>query len=272
IIFIVSLRLGIRSYDILVDKAPEGIEKQVSEICESIPGVYDCSRVRARASGSHVFVDVVVSVDPATSVDDAHVVADLVEREISKIASNVDCIVHIEPKSDIASPEGRHVVYGILAALARSHPEIDSVHNVRILKMPEGIHLGADLEMSPSMALSEAHRISEEFEKAVQVLIPEIASTSLHLEASEFTSAATDVTTDNEDLIAKIREYVNALDNCQCRDIHVAEDDSGLIVSLTCGIDGSLSLTESHEFADMIERSIRRNIIETKIFVHMEPE
>ena len=272
IIFIVSLRLGMRAFDILVDKAPEGIEEQVAKLCGSIPGVHECSRIRTRASGSHVFVDVVVSVNPATNVDDAHVIADLVEKEISKIATNVDCVVHIEPKSDIASPEGKHALYSKMASLARSHPEIDSVHNVRILKMPEGIHLVADLEMSPSLALQEAHRISEEFENAVKELTPEIASISLHLEASESTSSAKDVTQENGELVQKIKDYVNAIDNCQCRDIHVAEDDSGLTVSLTCGIDGSVSLTESHDLADMIEKSIRREIIETPIFVHMEPE
>jgi len=272
IIFIVSLRLGIRSYNVLIDRAPEGIEEQIAKLCGSIPGVHECSRIRARASGSHMFIDVVISVDPTTSVDEAHIIADLVEKEISKIATNVDCVVHIEPKSDIASPEGKHAVYDKLAALARSHPEIDSVHNVRILKMPEGVHLVADLEMSPSLVLKEAHRISEDFEKAVEEMIPEITSISLHLEASESTSSAKDVTKENEELVQKIREHVNAIDNCRCRDIHVAEDDSGLTVSLTCGIDGSVSLTESHNLADMIEKSIRREIIETPIFVHMEPE
>ncbi len=272
IIFIVSLRLGKRAYDILVDKAPMGIEEQVAKICESIPGVYDCSRVRARASGSHVFVDVVVSVDSATSVDDAHVIANLVEKEIAKIATNVDCVVHIEPKSGISSSEGKHAVYDVLAALARSHPEIDSVHNVRILQMREGIYLIADLEMKPSLALSSAHRISEEFEESVRKLMPEIVSISLHLEASESTSSATDVTDDNDKLVQEIKEYVNSLDNCLCIDVHIAEDASGLILSLTCGIDGSTSLIESHDLADMIEKSIRRNIIETRIFVHMEPE
>jgi len=35
VIFVVSLKLGVRAYDILIDRAPEGIEEDIKKICVS---------------------------------------------------------------------------------------------------------------------------------------------------------------------------------------------------------------------------------------------
>ncbi|MCK5151719.1 MAG: cation diffusion facilitator family transporter [Candidatus Thorarchaeota archaeon] len=273
VIFLVSLKLGIRSYDILIDKAPIGLEARVLEICESIPSIRECKRVRARSSGPHVFVDVVITVQSDTTVHDAHTISDLVEKKVSGLESNVDCVVHIEPTSEITSPEGKQALFRILASLARAHPEIDSVHNARILNMPEGIHLVADLEMASSLTLEEAHAISEEFEESTKNLIPEITKISLHLESSESHHSATDVTQSQSELVSKVVELADSISpDCGCTDVQIVEDDIGLTLSLTCSIHGSTTLTESHDLADKIEKAIRKEIIDAKVFIHMEPK
>lgn len=272
VIFVISLQLGRRAFDILIDKAPEGIDTQVHEICKSIPGIRECKRVRSRSSGPHVFVDVVVAIEPDTNVNDAHIISEVLEKRVEELELNVDCIVHIEPTSDIASPEGEETIFLTLSSIARSHPEIDSVHNVRILRMEEGIQLVADLEMKSDLTLDEAHSVSEEFEESTKSLIPEITKISLHLESSESHHAATDITQDQEDLVVKVRNLVqSASPTCKCTEVHVAEDASGLTLSLTCLIQGSTTLAESHELADQIEKMVRNEIVEAKVFVHMEP-
>jgi cation diffusion facilitator family transporter len=272
VIFVVSLKLGLRAYDILIDKAPEGIEAQVNEICQSTPGVLECKRIRARSSGPHVFVDVVISVESDASVHDAHTLSELIENKVSELGVNVDCVVHIEPTSDITSPEGKQALFRTLSSLARTHPDIDSVHNVRILNMPEGIQLVADLEMAPHLTLNEAHSISEEFEESTKSLVPEITKISLHLESSESHHSATDVTESQTELVAKVQELVDSISpSCKCTDVQITEDEAGFTLSLTCRIHGSTTLTESHELADRIEKTIRKEIIDSTIFVHMEP-
>jgi divalent metal cation (Fe/Co/Zn/Cd) transporter len=126
--------------------------------------------------------------------------------------------------------------------------------------------------MTPHLSLSQAHAISEDFEESTMSLIPEVKKFSIHLESSESHHHATDVTQNQADLVARIQEYASSFSpNCSCIDVHVVEDESGYTLTLTCQIDGSITLTESHEIADNIEKGIRRDIIDAKVFVHMEP-
>lgn len=72
----------------------------IKEIACRVDGVMECHEIRTRGTKSHVFVDLHVLVDPSLSVEDAHQIAETVEKEIkSKISEVVDVVVHIEPSS-----------------------------------------------------------------------------------------------------------------------------------------------------------------------------
>jgi cation diffusion facilitator family transporter len=72
VILFVSYNLAKRSFNFLVDRAPEGVKEKIIQTCSNIPGVLDCSRVRVRTSGPDLFVDVVVTVDETVSTSEAH--------------------------------------------------------------------------------------------------------------------------------------------------------------------------------------------------------
>jgi cation diffusion facilitator family transporter len=70
----------------------------IEEIVCRVNGVMECHEIRTRGAKSHVFVDLHVLVDPSLSVEDAHRIAETVEKEIKdKISEIVDVVVHIEP-------------------------------------------------------------------------------------------------------------------------------------------------------------------------------
>lgn len=70
----------------------------IKEIACRVDGVMECHEIRTRGTKSHIFVDLHVLVDPSLSVEDAHQIAETVEKEIkSKISEVVDVVVHIEP-------------------------------------------------------------------------------------------------------------------------------------------------------------------------------
>lgn len=72
----------------------------IKEIACRVDGVMECHEIRTRGTKSHVFVDLHVLVGPSLSVEDAHQIAETVEKEIkSKISEVVDVVVHIEPSS-----------------------------------------------------------------------------------------------------------------------------------------------------------------------------
>jgi cation diffusion facilitator family transporter len=92
-----SLRLGRRTIDALLDRAPEGMEARIAAAVVTVPGVRDCHQVRVRYSGPVLFVDLHVLVDGAQTLTQAHSVADQIESAIHQLAPGSDVTVHTEP-------------------------------------------------------------------------------------------------------------------------------------------------------------------------------
>jgi cation diffusion facilitator family transporter len=92
-----SLRLGRRTVDALLDRAPEGMEARIAAAVVTIPGVRDCHQVRVRYSGPVLFVDLHVLVDGTQTLTQAHSVADEIESTIHQLAPGSDVTVHTEP-------------------------------------------------------------------------------------------------------------------------------------------------------------------------------
>jgi cation diffusion facilitator family transporter len=97
IVVSISVRLGRRTVDALVDTAPEGIETRIASAAQTVPGILDCHQVRARYSGPQLFVDIHITVDGTKSLREAHALADAVEQAIHDIDSDADVTVHQEP-------------------------------------------------------------------------------------------------------------------------------------------------------------------------------
>ncbi len=273
IIFFISFRLAKRSYDQLVDRAPSGIEEEVRQICREIPGVIDCTRVRARHSGPHIFVDVVVQIESMRSIDDAHSIADLLEERIERTTTHaIDCVVHIEPEGVDTQHERKDQVFSKLMQIAKAHPKIDSVHNVRILHLDNGVHILADLEMNPSLTIQEAHEISDDFENQVKRSINDVQRITVHLESTETTEPAYEITKESDTIIKKVKEVITRVaPECTCKSVSVTENTMGFTITVDCGIQGETTLTIGHEQAEIIKREIEKEIPSSTAMIHMEP-
>jgi cation diffusion facilitator family transporter len=97
IVILISVRLGVRAVQGLLDRAPLGLREQVQETAQSIAGVVDCHQVRVRTSGPEMFVDLHITVDPQLSLQHAHDLTEQVEEAIQKLVPNADVTVHVEP-------------------------------------------------------------------------------------------------------------------------------------------------------------------------------
>jgi cation diffusion facilitator family transporter len=93
----VSVRLGRRTVDALLDSAPAGMEQQVADIVAAVPGVQDCHNLRIRWSGPVLFIDLHVLVDGRQSLAEAHALTERIEAAIQEIAPEADITVHPEP-------------------------------------------------------------------------------------------------------------------------------------------------------------------------------
>lgn len=71
---------------------------RVSDVALGIEGVKGCHDVRSRGTESEAYVDLHIQVAPDTSLEQAHAIAERVEKAVAEeFAQVVDVIVHVEP-------------------------------------------------------------------------------------------------------------------------------------------------------------------------------
>jgi cation diffusion facilitator family transporter len=97
IVIYVSIQLGRRCIDGLMDAAPAGLASAIQRAVEAIPGVADCHHVRVRTSGAHVFVDLHATFSGARSLEDVHRQTEAIEAAVLKLEPRADITVHPEP-------------------------------------------------------------------------------------------------------------------------------------------------------------------------------
>lgn len=93
----VSLRLGRRTVNELLDSAPAGMEPSIRAAVEAVSGVRNCHDVRVRRSGSVLFIDLHVLVDGGQTLAEAHRLTEDIEAAIHHMSPEADVTVHPEP-------------------------------------------------------------------------------------------------------------------------------------------------------------------------------
>ena len=97
IVVYISINLGIRTVQALLDVTPSGIERKIVSAVEVLQGVSDCHKVRVRYSGPQPFVDIHVLLDGNQTLKEAHNLTEEIEGTIRKLIPNADVTVHPEP-------------------------------------------------------------------------------------------------------------------------------------------------------------------------------
>jgi cation diffusion facilitator family transporter len=101
IVIHVCYKLGKRSIDVLLDKAPIDKFKQINEILQKIPDIISFHDVKVRNSGADVFVDLCINIDPLFTIEKGHQIADDIERIIQEEIPRSIIFVHIEPGKNL---------------------------------------------------------------------------------------------------------------------------------------------------------------------------
>lgn len=99
IVLWVCFKMGKKSIDVLLDKAPVEETKAISEALDKIPGVLHWHDLKVRQSGADVLVEVNIHIDPAYSIGEAHQLSHEVEQQIVIACPRAFVHVHQEPHS-----------------------------------------------------------------------------------------------------------------------------------------------------------------------------
>jgi len=96
-IAVLAVRVLIGSFNVLTDRAVLPAE-DIAPIVLGVPGVRACREIRSRGGADAVWLDLIVHVDGALTLQAAHDVADRIEAALLRARPEiVDVVVHLEP-------------------------------------------------------------------------------------------------------------------------------------------------------------------------------
>lgn len=175
IAFYVSVKLGMRTVQALLDAAPEGIAEKIVQAVQAMPGLVDCHNVRVRYSGPCLFVDAHVLMDGALSLEEAHERTEAIERTIQQLVPEADVTVHPEPQpkpvDDLADTKKR-----IIEAVQKL-PGVIDCHHVQLRYADARFFVEVHVNMNGAQTLEEAHERTEMVEEAIRQVVPDAVVT-----------------------------------------------------------------------------------------------
>ena len=255
--------LGSKAVRALMDDVPIGLTDRLKKRVESVDGVVRGTvMIRTRFVGNRPFVEVKLGTVRGTSLESAHQLSEVVEKELSSELGNAEAIVHVEPATTPDEPRAA----GVRAIADRLGLR---VHNLNIYLAAKETLIELDLELPDNLTLAEAHRHSETLEAAIMKELPGPVLVTVHLEprSDEPKPAVRHLPSTHrvEEALSKLPEARNV----RVQDVLVT--DEGLVVTLEKTFKGTNSLAQTHELMAGLERAIYSSIPDV-VRVHVNPE
>jgi cation diffusion facilitator family transporter len=273
LIIYTSLGLGRRTIDVLLDKAPKGMNHFVLESISGLDGVDKAHDIRIRNMGSKMSVDLHIEVPRTSTHDKAHRIATNVENRIREVMPNCDVLVHVD-----AIETSTETLTDRIRLIAAETDGIKNIHSIYLSKIVEPrlekrsgdkiskkktkkhetgaldddllthhhafntnensyhLHLYLDLQVDKNLDLKSAHDITESFENRLKAEIPQVKDITTHIE-TEITDDAALIGVEKKasaSYTEKIRKLSLQVDGViDCKDIGIVEVNNEQHVTLT---------------------------------------
>ena len=267
IVVYISIQLGRRTVNGLLDSAPKGLSSDIEREVSRLSGVTAVKRLRLRQSGPATFIDITLAVPRTTSFEEAHNVATRAETLIQRLLPRSDVMVHIDPIVD----NDKSMVETIRSVAARHGINVHSLqaHDV-------GGHMALDMhaEVPDNLTVVEAHSRITELENALKRESPELDSIIIHIEPvgdkevrhPASPASSKDVQDEIKKLTAKLPMVID------CHNISIFHYGNELSVSFHCTLAPNLPILEAHELTIEMENLLRERFSQLKrVIIHVEP-
>lgn len=267
IVLMVGGRLGKRSVDALLDRAPLDLVERIRVAVKSVPDIQEPVTLRARQVGPRLFVDAAVAIGRGTSFEGAHAVVEQVEERIRDVAPDASIVIHADPRrtADESLGEAIRLIVSRHAAGA---------HDIFIHDTDERSGVDLHVEAPGELTLTEAHVLTERIEADLRREVPRLGWVYVHVDPMREIRAMDGEADGN---LGRVAERLRSLalrvpGISDCRNIRVRQVDGRMWITCDCAMDGNLSVREAHELGLEVMRRARRQIpgVE-RVSVHAEP-
>lgn len=262
-----GIKMGMKSIDVLLDRAPTNLVKKIGKIVKKVEGVIQFENLRIRTSGPKTFVDMNILVPRIFSIEKAHNIASEVEDRVKGAVLNADVLVHVEAE------EGDKKIIDKITQISSDMQGIIGIHDLWVRKLEKLIEIDVHIQVNPNITLSKAHNISTIFEEKLD---------------EEFNNTSITIYIDTEDArinyqkparteLSRLKKLVkitvsNIDDVSSCSNINVKHIGNEFHVSISCTLKKDLKMKDAHKVAENIEEKIIASEMRIrKVFVHTEP-
>lgn len=260
-----ALRLGRRTAGILLDEAPLKLTQQVRAALHAAPGVVEIERLRLRRVGSRYFVDGLVDVQPATTLEGAGVVKAEAAERIRELLPEADVVIEARPRR-FAPPGPFERIQEI------AQRQNLNIHDLSIYNAGAGLEVEFHLELRANLPLSEAHDRVSRLEADMRRALPAIHAIVTHIEPEEdHVSSAS--TLASQRIRATVRQIAARLPQMlDCHDVQLRRSGGHLLLSCHCSFPDSMPVADVHERVTQLEAELKRNLPELfRVTIHPEP-
>ncbi len=273
IVIWVSVQLGKRTIDALLDTAPHGLAEQITAAVSRVSDVQRVQRTRVRGSGSQVFVELRVAVPRHLSFEESHEITHQIRGAVHSVSPNADVVVTPVP---IAENEG--IFETIQSIAARGH---FAIHNISTHLTKKGMWIDLDLEVDPSITFDKAHAIATDLETRLHAELgaskdsQRIADINIHIEprAEELIKGNELAPSEAAKYVGQIRAYCGEIPHVRaCQDIDVQQLDGQVYLAFHMQMDTDLSIADVHSATEEMENRLRREFPRLgRVVIHAEP-
>jgi cation diffusion facilitator family transporter len=263
-----SWRLGRRTIDTLMDRAPQGATEAVTEAVGAVPGVVAIEQLRLREVGAETLAEILVQVNRTLPLERVvEIKAAIAEAATTAHPGTVPTVT-----ANPVALDDETVMERVHLAARRSNL---AVHHVTVQHLGEKLCIGLDLEVDGHLPLGDAHEVASRLEGAIRGELGPGAEVETHIEPLQVEMLSGTVCKAEE--VAALAGVLTKLAAATgpITDVHsvrVRATDQGLVVTYHCRADPGLRIAEVHEAVDEIERQFRRsypNVI--RVVGHTEP-
>lgn len=310
LIVFTSLGLGRRTLDVLLDKAPKGIQGQIHESITGFEGIKKAHSIRVRKVGKDTFVDLHIEVPRIFTHDKAHRIATNVENKIkNEILPNSDVVVHVDAVEDYLT----ETIKDKIRLISEDFPSIKNVHSIYLSNVVGNqtndgskndengenslhlLHLYLDVQMDDKLSFKIAHGVVDDFEKKIKEEVQNIKRITTHIE----TDLDTESTVGHEEFadqtfLERIKKIALSIEGvADCDEISLVYVKNELHITLTIKInplsvrsnsksgdsipssssnpDDSLSVEKAHDISTQVQNLLLENTNAARVVVHAEP-
>jgi len=269
----ISLRLGKRTVDVLLDAAPAGIRAKVEEAVAAVEGVFEVERIRARSAGARTFVDLTIGVGRTLPFDRVHRISEQVEQAVRERIPGADVVVHMEPRAG----EDETLFDRVRAIAQRHNLAVHELSANRVREAETGgvwLVLDLDVEVDETLTLREAHALADQVEQEIYRELPEVSQINTHIESLDREIIAGE---ELDGLARALESHLAAAparfpDLLDCHDIQVREAGGKVTASLHATFDGGLPITRVHDVTQRLEAHLYRRFPQVfRLTIHTEP-